>query len=151
VIAAAWGGSAVPRLAGMDGLEPRGAIDTTPFTGVVLVLLIIYMVITPAFGEGPYLPRAATAEVIRGERLELGIDEQGRYYVDNRPIPDTALDASLRHEIGRMGADELLLIADKDVSYSRVETALRTLQAAGVRRVMVEVNLPRPRARVTVP
>jgi biopolymer transport protein ExbD len=147
---AAWGGSPVPALAGLDGLEPRTRPDATPFIGLVLIVLITCMVITPAIGhyQGP---RARTAEVRPNVMPTLGIDLDGRYYVDDRPVPDIRLAEALRAVMAAAGGDELLIKADEDVAYARVEGALQVLRRAGVRRVMIDAVLPRPRAAVAIP
>jgi biopolymer transport protein ExbD len=148
---AAWGGSAVPALRGQEGNEPRAGSDTTPFAGVALVLLIIFMGVMPALG-GPYLPKARTASVVKEEMPRLGVDEQGKYWVGERPVPDAALADAVRAELAsRPGQELVMLTGDRHADYHRVEGALNTLRSAGIRRVVLEAWLPRETAVVTIP
>ena len=65
-------------------------INVTPMVDVMLVLLIIFMVVTPAIVAGfqVQLPRG---EHLRErpeyeQRVVLGIDAEGRYYLNKAPI-----------------------------------------------------------------
>ena len=56
------GGSPIPTVAGMEGQDVNAEINVTPMIDVMLVLLIIFMVITPAMaGYKATLPKAVTA------------------------------------------------------------------------------------------
>ena len=58
---ASFGGSAVPTIAGIEGQDVNSDINVTPMIDVMLVLLIIFMVITPAMaGYTAILPKAVT-------------------------------------------------------------------------------------------
>ncbi|HEY0035294.1 MAG TPA: biopolymer transporter ExbD [Longimicrobium sp.] len=139
---AAFGGSPLPRLAGFDG-EPRSAIDTSPMTGVVLVLLIIFLVVTPAV-SGPRRVKARTADVVRSVGVVVGIDDRGNYFLGDRPIHDDALVAGLRREFAaRPGETTLYLAAHDEVEYARVLTVLDAARDARVRRLTALVELPR--------
>jgi biopolymer transport protein ExbD len=147
-VRAARGGSPLPALAGLEGLSIRQSIDTSPLAGLILVLLITFMVITPAIG-GPYLPRAYTAAIIREELPVVGIDEGGRFYVADHPVPDAELPGAIANALRQTpGTDLVMLTADRDVSFDRVEEVLRQLRSAGVNRVVLEAYLPGG-ARVT--
>ena len=139
---AAFGGSPVARLAGLDG-ELRAGIDTTPMTGVVLVLLIVFMVVTPAL-TGPKFAVARTAQVVREHGVTVGIDENGRYYVEDRAVADAALSVEVRRALASAPSGATLYLkAHGDVQYGRVLTMLEAARKARVRRVTAVVDLPR--------
>src|SRR5918992_734379 len=90
--AASYGGSAVPTVAGMEGSDVNSEINVTPMIDVMLVLLIIFMVITPALaGYTAILPNAVTAEDEKDDRVTMGIDTEGRYYLEDNPAGNQAI------------------------------------------------------------
>jgi biopolymer transport protein ExbD len=113
------------------------------------VLLIIFMVITPALALQAKLPKAKQSAPEKEDRVTLGIDNQGKYFVDDKPVADAALEATLREQYGRRPDDHILYLkADNDVAYARVLTAIDAARNAGVRRIGAITELPAG-ARVT--
>ena len=73
---------------------PMGDINVTPLVDVVLVLLIIFMVVTPMLTSGVdvKLPRAATTQSSQdyGQHLVISIRDDGAVFVDSlRSSKDT--------------------------------------------------------------
>jgi biopolymer transport protein ExbD len=133
------GGSPLPKIAGMDGSDVNGDINVTPMVDVMLVLLIIFMVITPALaGYVAILPDAANSESEKDDRVTLGIDTQGRFFIEPnpRPVEDADLPAQLLQQYSYRPDDHVLYLkADEGVEYSRVLTAIDAAREAGVRRI----------------
>src|SRR5690606_32939718 len=113
--------------------------NVTPMIDVMLVLLIIFMVITPALaGYAVELPKTVTAAPEKDDRVTLGIDAGGRYYLDERPQPVAAneLTDRLRALYAERPEDHVLYLkADRSASYSTVLTAIESARQAGVRRI----------------
>ena len=130
-----------------DGVQPD--INVTPLVDVVLVLLIIFMVITPALGGyAAVLPKAVTSAPEKEERVTLGIDNQGRYYVDEtgRPVAPEQLAQALQNAYSTRPEDHVLYLkADQGIAYSVVLTAIDAARAAGVRRIGAITELPAPK------
>ena len=64
----------------------KADINVTPMIDVMLVLLIIFMIVTPIITSGfqaqiPRAENAQKAEEDQGE-IRLGIDNKGQYYID---------------------------------------------------------------------
>ena len=136
---AAFGGSAVPTVTGVDGSDVNSEINVTPMIDVMLVLLIIFMVITPALaGYTAVLPKAYTAAPEKEDRVTLGIDTEGRYHLDESPgvIPPEQLPGALRAAFASRPDDHVLYLkADAAVDYALVLTAIDAARVAGVRRI----------------
>lgn len=136
---AAFGGSAVPTVTGIDGSDVNSEINVTPMIDVMLVLLIIFMVVTPALaGYAVTLPKAYTAAPEKDDRVTLGIDTEGRYHLDESPgvIAPEQLSAALRSAFASRPDDHVLYLkADASVDYSVVLTAIDAARIAGVRRI----------------
>jgi biopolymer transport protein TolR len=81
-------------LASFDRSAIMGDINVTPMVDVMLVLLIIFMVVTPALVAGfqAQLPVGMNLKERPEEegRTVLGIDAGGAYYLDTRPVPKCA-------------------------------------------------------------
>jgi len=71
---------------GGDKGGPKGDINITPLVDVVLVLLIIFMVVTPELQRGKEveLPNASTAKRKEdaGDPVVVSIDKTGAWYVE---------------------------------------------------------------------
>jgi biopolymer transport protein TolR len=122
------------------GLPPAvvSEINVTPMVDVMLVLLIIFMVVTPAIVAG-FQARLPEGQHLRerpdvNDRVVLGIDTDGRWYLNTRPIPRADAGALLAAEFAGRPQDHLLFIkADRTVAYGEVRHAMMLAQEAGVR------------------
>ena len=122
------------------GTKKRGAlnsqINVTPMADVMLVLLIIIMLIAPLLQKGinVTLPEAGntTDKPENDTQTVVGVTSDGRFFVDNLPVPQTELllrvQVALNSKIERI----VLIKADVDTQYSAVMTVLDQLQRAGI-------------------
>jgi biopolymer transport protein ExbD len=124
-------------------------INVTPMIDVMLVLLIIFMIVTPAITAGfqATIPRAMNPdarEESEGE-IRLGIDRDGKFYLDitdprtgkytgPRAITDEDLPGQLTSLYANRTVDKILYLkADQGIDFGRVQTALEIARKAGVR------------------
>jgi biopolymer transport protein ExbD len=114
-------------------------INMTPMIDVMLVLLIIFMIITPVLASyALVLPAADQAEPERDDRVILSIDQQGRFFIMERPqiVPEASLVAALQNEYALRPEDFVLYLkADQTVPFSLVLTAIDAAREVGVARV----------------
>src|SRR5713226_6744453 len=135
------------------GKKTEGAvaanINVTPMIDVMLVLLIIFMIVTPAITAGfqATIPRAQNAEKREEDQgeIRLGIDRNGEYFLDMvnpatqqytgpRPVPDSDLETRLRDIFGRRTRDKILFLkADESIDFGHVQAAIEIARKAGVR------------------
>ena len=123
-------------------------INVTSMIDVMLVLLIIFMIVTPAITAGfqATIPRAKNPDAKEeGEgEVRLGIDRDGKFYLDitgasgqytgPRYISDEDLQGQLTNLYAARTVDKILYLrADEGIEYSRVQTALEIARKAGVR------------------
>jgi biopolymer transport protein ExbD len=137
-----------------DRSNVMGDINVTPMVDVMLVLLIIFMVVTPALVAGfqAQLPVGMNLRERPEEegRTILGIDAFGAYYLDTRPVPKcTAADrqtdsgkATCASELrGRLSAafqahpqDRVLFVkADAGLKYQEMIDVMRLAKDSGAR------------------
>ena len=113
--------------------------NVTPMIDVMLVLLIIFMVITPALLAG------FNAVPPQGQNLKdhpedeendqvLGIDRDGNYYLNKRPIAKEALEPEIKRIYEVRQVDKVMYVkADKELEYSKVVDATDLAAKNGVR------------------
>jgi biopolymer transport protein ExbD len=126
--------------------EVTAEINVTPMIDVMLVLLIIFMVVTPAV-TGAALPKARTAVHEPGKHPTLVIDAGGRMKLDVNHRTERVDAAALRARLASVYAARpndhvLYLKADRNLDYSRVLAAIADARAAGVARVAAITEQP---------
>jgi biopolymer transport protein ExbD len=151
---ASFGGSVLPKVAGIN-TEVNADINVTPMIDVMLVLLIIFMVVTPALAYEAKLPKAKMSAPEKEERVTLGVDKNGQYWIEDvqnpGPIPLNQLEQRLKDAYAARGNPDdhtLYLKADNNVEYSVVLSAIDEARKAGARRIGTITELPKG-ARVT--
>jgi len=113
-------------------------INMTPMIDVMMALLIIFMVVTPVLTSyAADLPRAShVVPEVDEDVIQMGIDAQGRFWVQDRLVPDEELGPHLARIYGARPGDHLLYLrADRRVPYDRVLDAVAAAREAGVRRI----------------
>lgn len=114
--------------------------NVVPMIDVMLVLLIIFMVVTPAIAAG------FTAEPPSGINLKshpeadedqvLGIDKFGNYFLNKQQIPNEELGQRLQAIYTVRTIDQILYVkADKNLEYGRILEAMDIAAKNGVRMV----------------
>lgn len=114
--------------------------NVVPMIDVMLVLLIIFMVVTPAIAAGftatPPSGINLKAHPEADEDQVLGIDKYGQYYLNKQQIPNADLANRLQAIYSVRTIDQILYIkADKDLEYGRILEAMDIASKNGVRMV----------------
>ena len=125
----------------------KADINVTPMIDVMLVLLIIFMIVTPLIAAGfkATLPKGKNLDP-RPEgdnEVVLGIDEFGRYFLNGRGLPNGTLEDQLRGIYAARTEDKILYFkADNKLKYSKIQEAVETARRSGVR-VMAAITEPK--------
>ncbi len=120
--------------------------NVVPMIDIMLVLLIIFMIVTPLIAAGfkATLPKGKNLDPRpEGENeVVLGIDQAGNYFLDGRPLPAGTLEDQLRSRFASRTEDKILYFkADNQLKYAKVQEAVETARKAGVR-VMAAITEP---------
>ena len=121
----------------------KNDINVTPLVDVVLVLLIIFMVVTPMLHRGVHvdLPKTQNHEKKQdtGEQLVVSVRcekfakkdecEKSATYIETDKIPDDELVARVKKEL--KGGRPVHVRADKALKYGDVRHALEKIHDAG--------------------
>jgi biopolymer transport protein ExbD len=120
--------------------ELKSEINVTPLVDVMLVLLVIFMVVTPLLRrqlpvELPIAEHAANPSSPKQVTLTAAAD--GRLVLDDEPVDDGALAERLRALFATRAEKTIFLAADRTLPYSRVVDLMDTCRAAGIERIGV--------------
>jgi biopolymer transport protein TolR len=121
-------------------------INVTPMIDVMLVLLIIFMIVTPLIAAGfqATMPKGKNLDPRpEGENeVVLGIDANGKYFLNMKPVDPVALEDYLRSTFAARTEDKILYFkADNNLKFARVQEAVEMARRAGVR-VMAAITEP---------
>ena len=113
-------------------------INVTPMIDVMLVLLIIFMIVTPLIAAGfkATLPKGANldADPEGTEEVVVGIDAGGNFFLDGRSIAPDVLKEQLTAIYASRDTNKILYFkADNQLKYGRVQEAVEMARSAGVR------------------
>jgi len=120
----------------------KADINVTPLIDVMLVLLIIFMIVTPIIAKGfqATIPRSENPEnrPEGPDEIRLGIDKDGKFFLDLGSGPKLIADAELPDRLASIYASRtqdkiLFLKADQNLEFARVQQAIEIARRAGVR------------------
>jgi len=123
--------------------EKRGGaiadINVTPMADIMIVLLIIFMVITPMLQKGVdvKLPIAANTQERKDEAktIRVAIRKDGQVYLNDIPQKNTnELTPQIKERLEDLpeGQRTVYLKADSDLEYSEVMKVMDLIREAGV-------------------
>ncbi|HYC53285.1 MAG TPA: biopolymer transporter ExbD [Gemmatimonadaceae bacterium] len=125
--------------AGGGGSNVEARPNVVPMIDIMLVLLIIFMVVAPALMAGF---NATPPEGINlkdhpeDEQTDqvLGIDRDGQYYLNKKPIKNEDLPQMLRQIYDSRTEDKIMYLkADRTLNYAKVLDAIDIASKNGVR------------------
>jgi biopolymer transport protein TolR len=113
-----------------------GDINVTPMVDVMLVLLIIFMIVTPAILAGfqARMPEGAhlKARPEKDERTMFGIDREGNWFLNKKPIRKEDAEKLLEQEFLKHPDDKVLFIkADRNLKYGELLKVMEIAKKAG--------------------
>ncbi len=119
--------------------------NVVPMIDIMLVLLIIFMIVTPLLASGfrATMPKADNLDASPEEEGEiiLGIDEGGRFFLNTRAIAEDQLEDQLRAMYANREDKILYLKADNNLKYGRIQDGIEIARRAGAR-VVASITEP---------
>ena len=113
--------------------------NVIPMIDIMLVLLIIFMIVTPLIANGFKATMPSGLHLDKrpegDNEVVLGIDAGGAFFLNGNSIPEAALEDQLRSIYATTHTEDKIMYfrADKDLPYSRIEDAVEIARKAGVR------------------
>jgi len=119
-------------------------INITPFTDVVLVLLIIFMVTTPIITHSALkvqLPKATNVENESGQQITITVDAQGQIFVDGTQIGIRDLKEELTARMSTKSNASIVVKGDKNAKYESVVNVIDTAKLCGAKKFALAVEV----------
>ena len=121
--------------------DVKSDINVTPLVDVCLVMLIIFMVVTPMLQKGVdvQLPQTNQPEKIpEGQKqLTISIKQDGHVFVKDNWVPDENLEAALAQIHSETPDKDVVIKGDKRLKYRQVRKLMQQINEAGFSRVGV--------------
>ncbi len=124
------------------------SINVTPLVDVVLVLLIIFMVVTPMLqrGKDVVLPKSRIIDKDpgSGDPLILSVTSDKKVWVDKDAYDEAGLEQRLRDEVIAQPNRPFLLKGDSRVTVGEIRKVMAIARKAGARGVRIAVEQIKP-------
>jgi biopolymer transport protein ExbD len=122
--------------------QVKAEINVTPLVDVVLVLLIIFMVVTPMIASGVAVDLPKTAHHTRkpddGKDIIVSVTQDKRYYVGTNRVSRLAdLSAAIKNERRRFPEKSIFVKGDARAPFGVVREAMQVLQASDISDVVL--------------
>lgn len=125
----------------------KSDINVTPLVDVVLVLLIIFMVITPELqrGKNVDLPKAASAKqkTDGSDPVIISIQTDKSVFIETNPVSLQELPDKLKDELAKKPVGTFVMVkGDTALSYGEVKKLVETIRKANIKDVSLAVAMP---------
>jgi biopolymer transport protein TolR len=131
-----------------EGAKVNSNINVTPMVDVMLVLLIIFMVITPMIVRGVSVDLPITSHHDRknddNKDLIVSINAGGDVYVNADKVALETLTATVQEERRRHPEHGVFLKADHRVRYGTARATMEAIHRAGVEDIQIGTDERKP-------
>jgi biopolymer transport protein TolR len=122
----------------------KNEINVTPLVDVVLVLLIIFMVVTPMLqrGKDVRLPKSQTTdeENKEGDPIILSLTKDKTIYVETTAYPPERIEQELAQLLRATPGRKILLKGDDSLTFGDVRRVMELARRAGAKGVGLGVE-----------
>lgn len=119
-------------------LPPVADINVTPMVDVMLVLLIIFMVITPMLSKGVAVEKVRTSNPIsmkaadKDDSIIVSVTRDGKTFLETTQMPPDQLPQKVKDLLTNRLDKMVYVNADQRARYEKVVDVVDNLRAAGV-------------------
>jgi len=121
-----------------EGSKVNSNINVTPMVDVMLVLLIIFMVITPMLQNKVNIDLAKTDNPVampdadKEDAIVVAVTRDGRLFLGQNPVAAAELGGKVRDMIADKPGKQIFVRADARAKFLDVENAIDDVRTAGV-------------------
>ena len=115
-------------------------INITPFTDVILVLLIIFMITSPFLISGAFnikLPKAVSAETQLNQGVEIYLSDKNEIIINSVVVSPAELATTLKVDFLTKNSTEVIVKADKNVLHGNFVKLLDLVKIAGASKILI--------------
>ena len=128
---------------------PNGEINVTPLVDVVLVLLIIFMVVTPLLEKDIHISLPTTEKIeevkdLPPDQLIVRIAADGKIELNNVAVEPDAYVNAVKEKLLSRSDKTVFIVADDRANYARLVTCLDGAKAAGATTLGMATDTPAP-------
>lgn len=127
-----------------DGRK-KAEINVTPMIDILLVLIIIFMVITPLAPRGlptlvPQLPSASPQDQTSPSEIVVTVRADGSLLLNSEPVHAASLRARLERMYKNNATRVIFVRGEKAIDFGRVAEVIDLARGAGVSRIALMTN-----------
>jgi biopolymer transport protein ExbD len=132
-------------------LEEISVINVTPMVDVMLVLLIIFMVITPMLQHGTSVDLAKThnpramPNAEKTDAVELAVTRDGKVFLNSAPVKVADITSQVKDLIATKLDKTVFIKSDARAKYGDVVEVIDNVRAAGVEQLGLLTEQVKPR------
>ena len=137
---------AISRLRKSHRAAPIVDINMIPLIDVSLVLLIIFMVLTPFLVQQQVkvnLPRAVSASEVSAQPIVVGIQKAGEITLNGQMESAGSLEGDMKNLLRRQPDRPVLIQADRDLALQNVISVMDIAKRLDVAKVGIAVEQPK--------
>jgi biopolymer transport protein TolR len=129
-----------------EGSKVNSNINVTPMVDVMLVLLIIFMVITPMLQNKVAVDMAKVAnptpmpDADKEDAIVVAITRDGGVFLGQNKVATSELGSQVREKLADTPGKEIFIRADARAQFRAVEDAIDAVRTAGVDEVGLLTN-----------
>ena len=123
---------------------PINQINITSLVDVTMVLLIVFILVTPIMlhGINVQLPQASSGRMdVSKDAITISISRYGSLYLDNARVTYESLKKRLKIIVGSTQNTSVIIKADKSVEYGEVVKVLDIVRKSGVSKVALPTRV----------
>ena len=121
-----------------EGAKVNSNINVTPMVDVMLVLLIIFMVITPMLQKGQSVELAQTTnpkqmpDADKDDAVIVAVMRDGKVFLDTEQVTPEVLTEKVRDRVQNRVTKQVFVKADARARYKKVVEVVDDVRSAGV-------------------
>jgi biopolymer transport protein TolR len=121
-----------------EGAKVNSNINVTPMVDVMLVLLIIFMVITPMLQKGTIVEMAKTNNPVqmpdadKEDALLVAVNRDGKVFFDSQIVSPEQLTEKVKERVSTRANKQVFVRADARARYKWVVEVVDDVRSAGV-------------------
>jgi biopolymer transport protein ExbD len=123
----------------LSSANVKSEINVTPLVDVVLVLLIIFMVVTPMLqkGQAVRLPQTSNPPKKPDDKSQIlvVVSEKHEMWIDKEKMSEAQFPARIKETFDRNAGSDIVIKADARLTYGDVKKTMQQIKEAGFQQV----------------